>query len=136
MPSTPTRSATSLQPGRGGDRRLGVARAQHAERRTQVGQRLAADLLDVAEGLARLLRVGVLHVGGDAGLDVDGDQRVGDHVVQVAGDAQPLLVDAAPGLLLAGPLGGLGPLDQGVLVGAAVVHRGAEREREARRPGS
>ncbi len=39
---------------------------------------------------------------------------VGDDVVEVAGDPQPLLRDPAPGLLLAGALGAFGALPDGV----------------------
>ncbi len=50
------------------------------------------------------------HMGGGTGLHVDHRDVVGDHVVQLAGDAQPLLGDPAAGLLLAGLLGTAGAL--------------------------
>src|SRR4030095_2345028 len=43
------------------------------------------------------------------GVAADHPDGVGDHVVQLPGDPQPLLVDPAAGLLLPGPLGPLGP---------------------------
>ena len=56
------------------------------------------------------------------GLHVDQGDVVGDDVVQVAGDPQPLLGDPAAGLLLAGALGALGPLPDGVDEGAAAAY--------------
>ena len=65
-------------------------------------------------------------VGGDAGLDVDGDHRVGHDVVDLPGDAQRSSAEAALGLVACAPLAldlalGGGPLD-----GAATAHRIAE----------
>ena len=54
------------EPARRPERRRVVVAAQHAERRAQVAQRLAARRLDLAQGGARLLRVGVDQVRGDA----------------------------------------------------------------------
>ena len=52
--------------------------AQHAERRAQVGERLARSRLDAAQRRAGLLGVTVDEMRGDAGLHVDRDHRVGD----------------------------------------------------------
>jgi hypothetical protein len=57
---------------------------------TQLGQGLPADPLDRGQLGAQPVRVGVGHdAGGPGGDDHDGDV-VGDHVVQLAGDALPL----------------------------------------------
>ena len=77
---------------------------------------------------AGLLGVAVEQVRADAGLHVDRDHRVRDHVVHVAGDPQPLLADPAQRLLLAGALGRLGPLDQRGVGGAALADRRAEQQ--------
>ena len=58
-----------------------------------------------------------------AGLDVDRGEAVGDDVVQVPGDAQPLLGDEPARLLLAGFLQVLGPF----LQAEQVVPAGAGR---------
>ncbi len=70
---------------------------------------------------ASLGLVGALvhHMGRDSGLHVDEGDVVGDDVVQVAGDTQPLLGDAAAGLLVAGALGAVGAFADGVHEGAA-----------------
>ena len=68
--------------------------------------------------------------GGDvrarAGLDVDGRQAVGDDVVEVAGDAQPLLGHEPARLLLAGLLQEAGPFLQAEEVVAAGAGRVAD----------
>ncbi len=79
--------------------RGGVLVAQQAEGGAQVVERRARDALDLGQrglGLARAL---VQDVGGDAGLDVDGDHRVGHDVVDLPGDAQALVGEAALGLV-------------------------------------
>ena len=63
-----------------------------------------------AAGLARLL---VHQVQGHPGLDVDQGDVVGEHVVQLAGDAHALLAGPPPGLLGPGPLGGQAALAAG-----------------------
>ena len=57
--------------------------------------------LDRREGLRRLAGALLEDVQPDAGLHADRRHRVSDHVVQLAGDAQPLLGDQAAGPLLA-----------------------------------
>ena len=59
-------------------------------------------------------------MGGDAGLQVDRGDAVGDHVVQVAGDAESFLGEPTPGLLVAGLLQMAGPLLELGQVGPAV----------------
>ena len=97
--------------------RGGALLAQQAERRAEVVERGARDALDLGQrglGLAGAL---VDHVGGDAGLHVDRDHRVGDDVVDLLGDAQALVAEAPVGLVagaalvLGLALGGRGPLD-------------------------
>ena len=105
-----------------------LGRAQGPQRGAQVVEGLAAELLDVLQRPAGLLRVAVEQVRADPGLDVDRDHRVRDDVVDVAGDPQPLLADPAQRLLLAGALGGLGPLDQRVVGGAALADGRAEQQ--------
>jgi hypothetical protein len=63
------------------------------------------------------------HAGGCAGLDVDDRHRVGDGVVKVPCDAQPLLGQPAPGPLFPGLLEMPSPfLDRGDLLAAAAHH--------------
>ena len=118
----------------GGSRRCRsiVALAQDAERGTEVRQRLAGDALDLLQRAPGALGPAVDEVGGDAGLDVDRDHRVGDDVVQFARDAQPLLADAPQGLLLARALGPLRTLLDRRDVGVVIALRAAERERQQR----
>lgn len=68
----------------------------------------------MGEGLLGLVGPPVHDVRGDPCLDVDQGDVVGDDVVQVPCDAQPLLGDPAPGLLLAGAFGAFGALLYGV----------------------
>src|SRR5690606_39513263 len=79
----------------GGGRRVLGAVAQHPDRRAQVAQRVPARLLDRREGGPGLLRVPVEAVQRGPGLDVDVRDVVPGHVVQLAGDAQPLLAGLA-----------------------------------------
>ena len=103
------------QAGRRGQRgpaAVAVALAQHPEHGVQLAQGLVAGLADRGQGVGRLVGPALQQVGGDPGLDADHPDGVGDHVVQLPGDPQPLLVDPAAGLLLPGPLGPLGPVAQ------------------------
>ena len=61
-------------------------------------------------------------MGGHPGLHVDGGHGVGHHVVQLAGNAQPLLVEAAAGILF-------GPVADGGHVGVPVRHRDPGEQR-------
>jgi hypothetical protein len=96
----------TFQAERGLPRRRLFLRPQHAEDRADLAQRLGARGLDRGERLPRLLRAVVHEVQADAGLDIDQRQVVPEHVVQLAGDAQPFLGRLPAFLLLAGP----GPL--------------------------
>ena len=78
-----------------------------------------------------LLGVAIEHVQRGARLHVDRGDAVGDHVVEVAGDAQALLGDPAAGLLLAALLEVARPLLELGEVGAAVVLGRAEEHRPA-----
>ena len=81
------------QPGLGRGARL--AGAQHAEHPAQLGQAGQRAGPDLAEALHQLrLRIGGL-VGRRFGLDRDHRHVVGDHVVQLPGDALPLLEQRA-----------------------------------------
>ena len=84
-----------------------VAAAQHVERGAQLVERVAAGLLDVGQRRPGLLGLLVEQVQGHAGLHVDQRDVVGQHVVQLLGQPQPLLAEPAP-LLVLGGLGQLG----------------------------
>ncbi len=109
-----------------------VVVAQHTDGRPQLVERLLAELLDGRERRTGLFRMAIEHVQGGPGLHVDRGDAVGDHVVEVAGDAEALLGDAAPGFLLTGflqvlrallELGEVGPPAE---VGRAEEHRPAD----------
>ena len=57
-----------------------------------VDECLAADLLDVGDLLGRLVGLVGEHAAGELALERDQRERVAEQVVQVAGEAQPLLV--------------------------------------------
>ena len=111
---------------------------QHTDGRPQLVERLLAELLDRRERRTGLFRMAIEHVQRGPGLHVDRGDAVGDHVVEVAGDAEALLGDAAPGFLLAGllqvlrallELGEVGPPAE---VGRAEEHRPADPARRRR----
>ncbi|WP_243740505.1 hypothetical protein [Streptomyces sp. 8K308] len=92
---------------------LRAVAAQHPQRGAQFGACLAAGLGDAVQlpgqcGPVEPTGVGGEEVGGDGGADADQRDAVRQQIVQVAGDAQPLLRDAARGLLLSGALGPFG----------------------------
>ena len=64
--------------------------ARPSVKRSSSSASLLAPLIAIERGRG-LVRVGGGDVRARAGLDVDGRQAVGDDVVEVAGDAQPLL---------------------------------------------
>jgi hypothetical protein len=111
-----------------------VLRAQDAERRAQVGERLAGHPLDLLQRAARALGLTVDEVGRHAGLHVDRDHRVGDDVVELARDAQALLPHAAQRLLLAGALRAVGALLDRGDEGPVVALRAPDRERQEGQP--
>ena len=84
-------------------RRRAVTLAQHLDQRAQLDQRLLARALDDDERLVDLLGVGAAQVEGDRRLHVDERHVVGDDVVQLLGDAQPVLPGPAAALLGEGP---------------------------------
>ncbi len=95
--------------------RLGVALlAQEADGDPQLVERGAAGVAYVGERLLGLVGTLVHDVGGDPGLHVDQGDVVGDDVVEVPGDPQPLLGDPAAGLLLPRTFGPLGAFPDGV----------------------
>ena len=85
----------------------GVRRAgpQHVEGRTQLPGGVAARLLDGEERLGHLLAALAGQVNGHAGLHLDRRDAVGERVVQLPGDPQPLVAGPAPGRLLPRALG-------------------------------
>jgi hypothetical protein len=103
----------------GARRRLGgvgvVGLTQHVQDGAELPEPLLARGLDRLQRIGYRLGAGGQDVGGHPGLHVDGGHGVRDDVVQLAGDAQPLLVDAAAGILL-------GPVLDGLHVGAPVRH--------------
>ena len=82
---------------------------KHPEDGPHLVQRLGARLLDRHQRLARPFRPLVEQVRGDAGLHVDDGDGVGDGVVDLARDPEPLGVDPRTRLLLPGPFRLLGP---------------------------
>ena len=91
------------QPGAGRElaARLVAPRRSTPEQPAHLDQRRAGGGLDAAQRAPRALRPAVDDVVGHAGLDGDHAHRVGDHVVQLAGDPQPLRGHRPPGPLLA-----------------------------------
>ena len=114
-----------LEPG-GARCRLGrvgvVGLAQHVQDGAQFPEPLLARGLDRLQGLGGRLRAGGQDVGGHPGLHVDGGHGVGHDVVQLAGDAQSFLVEAAAGILF-------GPVADGGHVGVPVRHRDPGEQR-------
>ena len=97
-----SRASRSASPGCGAvSWPAGAQHAQHAAQLGQPGQRAGPDLAEALHQLRR--RIGGL-VGRRLGLDRDHRHVVGDHVVQLPGDALPLLEQRAlagvPALLL------------------------------------
>ena len=84
-----------------GRRRRGrlVGGAQQAQRRAQVVQRFSRHLPDVFQRTVGI--VASVEVRGDAGADVDCNERVRDRVVQLARDPQSLVGDPPQALLFA-----------------------------------
>ncbi len=93
-----------VEPGEGRLRRvlvdlvLGVA--EHREQPAHVAERRGVGALDRVQRLADRGRVGVEGAPGAAGLEHGHRDRVRDDVVELAGDAGPLLGDGASGELL------------------------------------
>ena len=101
------------QAGGGGPGRRLVALAEHVQDRAELPQCVVGGLLDGLQGAAGLARLLVHQVQGHAGLDVDQGDVVGEHVVQLAGDAHALLAGPPLRLLGPGPLGGQAALAPG-----------------------
>ncbi len=91
-------------------------RAEHLQRGAEFPHRLAARLLDGQEGRFHLGAPLAGEVDGDTGLELHDRDGVGERVVELAGDAQPLLTGATQGGLLPGPFG-----VQGALLGLAQI---------------
>ena len=87
-----------------------IALAQQRHHRGQLVEHVAARPTDRHQRVLRGLGLAVHDVGGGAGLHVDGRHRVRDAVVEVTRDLQAVLGDPPPGLLLARPFEGAGPL--------------------------
>ena len=136
------------EPGRRCVVALAVAVAQHAEQAAHLGERAAGGGRDGLERGTGLVGPVGEHVGADAGLHGDHRHRVGDDVVQLLGDPQPLLGEHA-GRALAldvGPLLGLadpglerlaaGPQRDPDRPGAGEERQVGERRRRASSPAS
>ena len=117
-----------------------VAVAQQPEEAAHLDQGLAAGRLDLAEGGRRLVWAGAQGAPGRPGLDDHHADRVGDHVVQLAGDPAPLLGHrpTRAQLLLGGQLGverlQLGHVGQAPLLQVAEEEGGGELD-EGEHPG-
>jgi len=114
---------------RGRDPLTGLA--QRAQHRLYLHERILAGLLDRRQRRARLLGTFVHQFEGDAGLDVDHRDAVGQDVVQLSGDVQALLARSpARGLELGAPgLGGLASSHPTQLAAVAdQLGDGAQRE--------
>ena len=74
--------------------------AQEPEQTVQLDDRLAAGRFDRAERRRRLVRLAFHHPPGRAGLHAHHADVVGDDVVQLAGDADPLGEHGLAGVLL------------------------------------
>ena len=116
--------AEAVQARRRPPRRVLAGAAQHTEHRADLAQRVGARLVDRRQRDPRLAGLLVHQLQGDAGLDVDQRNVVRQHVVQLAGDAQPLLVGLAAGLELARPLG----LREALLAAADPLDAGQRHE--------
>ena len=88
------------EPGLGHEADLLSCLAKHAEQQPHLGERPASRVLDRANRLQRPLGIGAQYLLGGAGLDDHHSERVGDHVVQLAGDAAALGLDREARLLL------------------------------------
>ena len=114
-PACSVRATSAVEPSQRRHRRAGrglTTRPQHAEGQPELVERVLARGLDRDERGRGLVRMGRGDVRARAGLDVDRGEAVGDDVVQVPGDAQPLLGHEPARLLLAGFLQVLGPFLQ------------------------
>src|SRR6266545_2749699 len=109
----------SQGPGRGAGGRLPLL-PEDVEDRAQLGQRLLAGLLDRRQRAAGLLGQLLVQVQRNPGLQADQRQVVAEGVVELPGDAEPLLAGSPPCLLLPHPrrLGGALPPDADPLGGA------------------
>ena len=96
---------------------------QHPEHRPQLGEGLLAHLVDRGQGDSGPFRLPVDQVQRRVGLHVDDRNVVCHHVVQVPGDAQPLLARLPPRLI--GPAVGD---RRGALAAQAQQFRRAEQD--------
>ena len=117
--------------GRRGPAVLGAA--EQFQDRGQFRQRRATGRPDVAEGLPGRCRIGVHHILGQAGLGTDHGDLMGQHVVQLAGDPQPLGQHCLLRLGFAQRLGPVRPVAGGLQHGTARVEPQAEGDTQAQR---
>jgi hypothetical protein len=107
------RAGALHEEGRGAGRLVG---AQHLEGGAQFAHGLAAGLLDGEQGRGYVLAALAREVDGDARLELDDRDAVGERVVQLPGDPQAFLARPAQGGFLAGAFG-----LQGALFGLAQI---------------
>ena len=111
------------------ERELLVLAAEHAEQPADLGQRLAAARLDGQEGVAGADGVALGEPARPGGLHDHRAQRVGDDVVQLAGDPRALLLGSRGGPLGALVLEPLGLLAQRLVELRAVAQHAADQHR-------
>ena len=100
----------SVRAGRGADR--GVGAPQHGQHALELAQGLAAGLLGRLERLLGRLGLGRADPAGGGDLDGHEADAVGHDVVELAGDADPLLGDGQLGAAVLLDLQPAGPVEQ------------------------
>ena len=103
-PAWATRSASCARPGWGASSSAWSGAAQEAEQPVQLDDGLPAGRLDRAQGLDRLVGLALHHPPGRPRLHAHHADVVGHDVVQLAGDAHPLVEHGLAGVLLPLPL--------------------------------
>ena len=83
-----------VEAGAGGQRRVFVDVTEDPQDGAQLDQSLLAHIVDGGQGAASPIGLAVHQVQCGVGLHVDDRDVVGDHVVEVAGDAEPFLAGA------------------------------------------
>ena len=106
---------------------------QHADGAAEVGQRRGADLPDTPQRRGRVVGFVGQRLEPDDALDRDRRYRVGEHIVDLPGDPQPLLFDLLAGVPLVvdpGPFGAQPGLPADFPAGANTVAKGDHRDQQ------